>query len=449
MKKFFGIWLVFCCMSILQANAEELNFNDFLATALNNSYQVRVSRINTQIAKKGIKEARAGYFPTLSAFATTERYNDLTHGQSQMTAVGSDIFLNRSYYQDMAAVGLSYNVFDFGIRKKQLQIAKAEDKQKEIVLQKDTKDLKLDAVEIYAQALSLYKQAQIKKETLALQKELLEIQKRLRTAGEVSEIDVVDTEIKVSELKSEVDEINNNLAKKITEVSYYTQKSYDMNNLQLKDFPEDTSTIPVDADGLVKLSAEFNTLIPEESHEVKAYKLEIYKKQKEYEIQKKANFPKIRFDTRYNLYGADPSNFFSGVGDIGQRSFSFRLSTSFVLFDGLKNINTIAKSKMEVEKLKIQKEKEIAEQKKKYEQIELDSKNALIQTENNTKTLALVNKNLKMLEKLNTNGVVDKSKCIRKRLDLLDKKLNLEENQIKIFVAQYKLQVLKDDEVKL
>lgn len=104
---------------------------------------------------------------------------------------------------------------------------------------------------------------------------------------------------------------------------------------------------------------------------------------------------------------------------------------------------------MEVEKLKIQKEKEIAEQKKKYEQIELDSKNALIQTENNTKTLALVNKNLKMLEKLNTNGVVDKSKCIRKRLDLLDKKLNLEENQIKIFVAQYKLQVLKDDEVKL
>lgn len=177
MKKFFGIWLVFCCMSILQANAEELNFNDFLATALNNSYQVRVSRINTQIAKKGIKEARAGYFPTLSAFATTERYNDLTHGQSQMTAVGSDIFLNRSYYQDMAAVGLSYNVFDFGIRKKQLQIAKAEDKQKEIVLQKDTKDLKLDAVEIYAQALSLYKQAQIKKETLALQKELLEIQK--------------------------------------------------------------------------------------------------------------------------------------------------------------------------------------------------------------------------------------------------------------------------------
>lgn len=449
MKKFFGIWLVLCFFSILPVKGEELNFNDFLATALNNSYQVRVSKINTQIAKKGIKEARAGYFPTLSAFATTERYNDLTNGQSQMTAVGSDIFLNRSYYQDMAAIGLSYNLFDFGIRKKQLEIAKAEDKQKEIVLQKDTKDLKLDAVEIYAQALSLYKQAKIKKDVLSLQKELYEINKKLRTAGDVSEIDLVDSEIKVAELKSELDEINNNLAKKLTEVSYYTQKTYDMNNLQLKDFPEDTSTIPVDASGLVKLSAEVNTLIPEQSPEVKAYELEIYKKKKEYEIQKKANFPKLRFDTRYNLYGADPSNFFSGVGDISQRSFSFRLSTSFVLFDGFKNINTIAKSKMEVEKLKIEKEKQIAEQKKKYEQIQLDSQNALIQTENNAKTLALVDKNLKMLERLNTNGVVDKSKCIRKRLDLLDKKLNLEENQIKIFVAQYKLQVLKEEEVKL
>src|SRR5699024_10142441 len=101
-----------------------------------------------------------------------------------------------------------------------------------------------------------------------LQKELYEINKKLRTAGDVSEIDLVDSEIKVAELKSELDEINNNLAKKLTEVSYYTQKTYDMNNLQLKDFPEDTSTIPVDASGLVKLSAEVNTLIPEQSPEV-------------------------------------------------------------------------------------------------------------------------------------------------------------------------------------
>lgn len=443
------IIIILLLLSGIQVRAESLSFDDFLSTALNNSYKLKVSKIDTMISKRGIKEARAGYLPTISAFATTERYNDLTNGRAQLTAVGNEIFLNRSYYQDMAAIGLSYNLFDFGVRKRQLEISKADDRQKEILLQKDTKDLKLDVVELYAKTLSLYKQAKIKQEVLLLQKELLDIDQRLSRAGKISEVDVVEAEIKVTEIKSELDELKNNLAKNLTEVSFYTNQDYNINNIELKDFPNNPQDTPISADNIIKLSAKVNNLIPEESYEIKAYDLEIYKKQKEYELQKRANFPKIRFDTRYNLYGSNPSNFFEGIGDISQRSFSFRLSTSFVLFDGFKNINTIAKSKMEVEKLKIEKEKQVAELKKKYEQIRLDSENAIVQNENNANTLALVNKNLKMLENLNTNGIVDKSTCINKRLKLLDKKSDLEQNQIKIFVAQYKLYVLGDEGVEL
>ena len=408
------IIIILLLLSGIQVRAESLSFDDFLSTALNNSYKLKVSKIDTMISKRGIKEARAGYLPTISAFATTERYNDLTNGRAQLTAVGNEIFLNRSYYQDMAAIGLSYNLFDFGVRKRQLEISKADDRQKEILLQKDTKDLKLDVVELYAKTLSLYKQAKIKQEVLLLQKELLDIDQRLSRAGKISEVDVVEAEIKVTEIKSELDELKNNLAKNLTEVSFYTNQDYNINNIELKDFPNNPQDTPISADNIIKLSAKVNNLIPEESYEIKAYDLEIYKKQKEYELQKRANFPKIRFDTRYNLYGSNPSNFFDGIGDISQRSFSFRLSTSFVLFDGFKNINTIAKSKMEVEKLKIEKEKQVAELKKKYEQIRLDSENAIVQNENNANTLALVNKNLKMLENLNTNGIVDKSTCIKK-----------------------------------
>lgn len=446
MKKIIIILLL---LSGIQVRAESLSFEDFLSTTLNNSYKLKVAKLNTMIAKKGVNEARAGYLPTISAFATTQRYNDLTDGGGQITAVGSEIFLNRSYYQDMASVGLSYNLFDFGIRKRQLQISKAENEQKEILLQKDTKDLKLDTVELYAKTLALYKEAKIKEETLALQKELCEINKKLRQVGELSEIEVVDSAIKASEIKTDLDEIKNNLAKNLAEVSFYTNQSYDIKNVELQDFPANPQNTPEAADNIVKLSAELNTIIPEESFEVKAYNLEIYKKQKEYEIQKRANFPKIIFDTRYNLYGSDPSNFFSGLNDIGQRSLTFRLSTSFVLFDGFKNINTIAKSKMEVEKLKVQKEEQVAELKKKYEQIQLDSQNALIQNENNANTLALIDKNLKMLENLNTKGLVDKSSCINKRLNLLDKKLHLEISQIKIFTAQYKLYVLGKEGIEL
>ena len=436
-------------LAMLPANAEQLNFNDFLSTALNNSYKVKIAEINKNITQRGVKEARAAYFPTISAFATTERYNDLTNGGAPLTAVGNEIFLNRDYYQDMAAGGLSYNLFDFGVRKRQLDIAKADNKQKEILLKKNTRDLKLDIVELYAQTLALYKQSQIKNDELNLRDELREINKKLRLAGEISEIDVVDSEIKASETKSELDEIKNRFAKKLTEISFYTNKTYDIKDIELTNFPLDVNNIPTEVDPFVKLSAQVNNLIVENSVESKVYDLEILKKQKEYEIQKKYNFPKIRFDTRYNLYGSDTNNFFDGIGDISQRSLSFRLSTSFVLFDGFKNINTVAKSKMEVEKLKVEKEEQLAELRKKYEQVQLDSKNALIQSENNEKTLALVNKNLQMLENLNANGIIEKSACIKKQLELLDKKMKLEQTQINIFVTQYKLQVLSDEKVEL
>lgn len=448
MKRLLAISIL-SLISQLSVNAEELNFPELLSSALNRSYQVQLSRIDSQISEKGVKEARAGYYPTLNGFATTERYNDLTHGNAQITAVGNEILLNRSYYQDMAAIGLSYNVFDFGVRRKQLDIAKADNKQKAILLEKSGRDLKLEVVDIYGDLLNFYKQSRIKSDKLSLYYDLIEIMKELRKAGEVSELDIVEQEIESSETKTLLDEINNNLSKKLTEVSYYTNTSYDISDLELKDFPETVSEVTSSDDGVIRLSARIEHLIPEKSPEVEACDLEIIKKQKEYEIQKKVNFPKLRFDTRYNFYGSDPSNFLSGIGDVGQRSFTIRLSTSFVLFDGFKNINTISKKKLEISKAKIERERQIAEVKKKYEQIQLDNMNAILQAENNTRTLELVNKNLAMLERLNTTGLIEKSECIKKRLELLDKKEKLEQEKIKNFVAQYKLYVLSSNEVDI
>ena len=100
---------------------------------------------------------------------------------------------------------------------------------------------------------------------MALQTELVDINKRLRENGELSEVDLLDSEILASETKTELDEVKNSLSKKLSEISYYTNKDYDLNSLKLSDFPSALSTIPVDADGLVKLSAEVMTFLPEQS----------------------------------------------------------------------------------------------------------------------------------------------------------------------------------------
>ncbi len=362
-----------CGLTTLQSFAETLTFDSFLETALQNSYKLKTSKIEKQSTEYGVKEARAGYFPTLSGYATTERYNDLSDGNRQLTAVGNEILLNRDYYQDVAAVGLNYNLFDFGIRKRSLQIAKADDKQKEALLLKDTRDLKLDIVDLYGETLALYKALEIKRQILELQNELFTINSRLRGAGELSEIEVTNSEINISETKSDITELENNLSKRLTEFSYYTNKSYGVDEVEIKDFEEsledDKSTPGVLSVGDVKkLSAEKTTARSsigdfdiKNSLEAKTYDLEILKKQKELEIQKRANLPKISFDTRYNLYGSDSNKYFDSFSDIEQRSLSFRISTSFTMFDGMKNINTVNKKGLEVEKLKVQKEQELAE----------------------------------------------------------------------------------------
>lgn len=447
--------------------AETLTFNSFLETALNNSYKLKASKIDKKSTEYGIKEARAGYFPTLSGYATTERYNDLSDGTRQITAVGNEILLNRDYYQDVAAVGLNYNLFDFGIRKRSLEIAKADDKQKETLLLKDTRDLKLDVVDLYGETLALYKALGIKRQILELQNELFTINSRLRGAGELSEIEVTNSEIDISETKSDIAELENNLSKRLTEFSYYTNKSYGLDDVEIGDFPEGFGgeIVPVNViasdqrkrgnpekeptklsiekiDGKATAKNNDSDFDIENSLEAKTYDLEILKKQKEYEIQKRANFPKVSFDTRYNLYGSDTNKYFNSFSDIEQRSLSFRISTSFTMFDGFKNVNTVNKKELEVEKLKVQKEQELAELKKKYSQIKLDAENSILQGENNKRTLSLVNKNLENLERLNANGIIAKAECVKKKLELLDKKQKLEETRIKHFVSGYKLMII-------
>lgn len=450
-----------CGLTILPSVAETLTFDSFLETALQNSYKLKTSKIEKQSTEYGVKEARAGYFPTLSGYATTERYNDLSDGNRQLTAVGNEILLNCDYYQDVAAVGLNYNLFDFGIRKRTLQIAKADDSQKEALLLKDTRDLKLDIVDLYGETLALYKALGIKREILELQNELFTINSRLRYAGELSEIEVTNSEIDISETKSDIAELENNLSKRLTEFSYYTNKSYGVDDVEIADFEEglednkgtvgvlpvgDVKKLSVEkTDGKATAKNNDSDFDIENSLEAKTYDLEILKKQKEYEIQKRANLPKISFDTRYNWYGSDSNKYFDSFSDFEQRSLSFRISTSFTMFDGLKNVNTVNKKGLEVEKLKIQKEQELAELRKKYEQIRLDAENSILQGKNNKRTLSLVNKNLENLERLNANGIIAKAECVKKKLELLDKKQKLEETRIRNYVAGYKLGVLNEN----
>lgn len=435
-------------LNVPKVKAETISFDRILCTSIENSYDLKQSKLNTEISQKGIKEARSEYFPTITAYSTSEYSDDLTDGTSTMTSVGNEILIDGSKYQNALSVGASYNVFDFGVRKRKLNIAKTDKTQKEIMYKQELRDLKIDIAEIYSQALIYYKELKIKQNILGIQAELYKINERLNNAGKVQKLDVINEAIKVAELTTQINEAKINLAKTLKEISFYTNQNYDTATIKLTDMQEE-HIVPISfKQEVIELKAEVNQLIPELTPEYKIYDLEIDKKQKEYEILKRYHLPKFQFDTKYYLYGTDKDSLVDAFNDLGQRTLTFRLATVLPVFDGFKNSAQKDKLKLEIEKIKVEKEQTLAELSKKYEQIREDSFNAKKQLENNYKTLELVNNNLSMIERLNNSGVIDKTVYLKQKAELLNKKFELEQSQVRSFVAQYKLNVLKESSEK-
>ena len=430
--------ILFCLNFWSAVGASELCFDEFLTKTINNSYKLKLMRVEKDSADIALKQVKSSYYPSLMSFATTERYKDLTDGNSNITAVGNEILLNRSYYQDMAGLMMSYNLFDFGERRNQYEIANLDKVQKEVLFMKSVLDIELESIAIYSEVLDLYKTRQVKDEIYQLRKDLVEIKKRLKFAGETSEVDVLDFEILANETGTELEEIANSYSKKLEELSYYTGEKYDSISLVLSDFVD----IKGKFEELLKKRNFENYLNPEKSYESRIAELEIAKKKKEYDIQKKANYPKVRFDARYNFYGSDPMNFMRGISDISQRSLTFRLSTSIMLFDGFKNTNAIKKKKLEIEKAEIDKRMRLAELSKLYNQLVLDYDSSIRKMNHTVITLNYVNQNLEAVKRLNKAGELSMEDCIRKQIVLLEKKLELEQSFIKHYSTLYKLKFI-------
>ena len=462
MKKFVAILAISMLLTNTKpVSAEIISLGDVLNQSIDHSYTLKTADLQTKIAQQDIRAVKSEYYPTLSAYMTSEYDRDLTGGTSQFTSVGSEIYTNSSQYQNSISLGASYNVFDYGIRGRKLRIAKNDKEKAELILNREKRELKSKVAEAYVQALSHYKELDTKQKVLGLQSELYTINERLNEAGQVSKTNVIEQAVQVAQLMSQINQVKNNYAKALKELEFYTGQLYDAGTLELSDIEEDNFVPvankveqadtenpdnPVPSD-VIELKAEKLDLNPEQTPEYKIYKLEMDKKQKELEIYKRANLPKFQFDTRYSFYGSDKENLFSAYGDLGQRSLTFRLTSSMPIFDGFKNSAQRAKAKLELERLQVQLDETMSEMKTQYSQTADDLDNANIQMENNEKALELVNTKLEMVDRLNKNGVVDKTSFLKEEASLLNQKFELEQNKLKHFIANYKLNLLNGIDV--
>ncbi|OGH97618.1 MAG: hypothetical protein A2104_02835 [Candidatus Melainabacteria bacterium GWF2_32_7] len=462
MKKIVFILTFYVCLlsniGIDTAFAEKIDYNYILDKAKENSFDLKISNIDIDISKSGVKEARSLYYPTLKSQFYSEYAHDMTNGVQTFSSVGTSIVNSSTKYQDLFTLNLSYNLYDFGIKGKKLDIAKKDVSEKKIVYDKNLKDLKLKIIDIYTRALITHKELNSKKEIYPIYKELFAMEEKLYTAGTSSKIEVADEAIRMAKTADEVDALKTRFKLLLKDLSYFTQENYDSDTIELVDYSEIdesyVSNVNFEKDqgetfklGVVKEQAKLDIgdMDYEKTPDYRIYQLEIEKKETELQILKRERLPVFGMYSSYNFYGTDKNDFLDSVNDLQDRSVSVGVSATLTPFDGFKTSANIKKLELEIERLKLVRDQKMAELKNRYEKLNEEALYYNGQSGTQEELLVKVQNKLSMIEKMAQQELIDKPTLLNQKADLIQQKVELEKAIINRVAAVKKLNVYSED----
>lgn len=436
--KSFG-WIFLACLFLANpCFAETLTYQSTLKQAMDNSFDLKISKLDIDISKAELKATKADLYPTLYTQFNTE-YNNGLGNTPNINYVGNTVVSSYTQYRNLAMVGLQYNLFDFGATNKKVLVAKKDVEQKKVMVDLQLKDLKLKILDLYTKTLQYNDEIRTKSEILKVYEEMFAAKERLFRAGMDDKISVMDEAVKIARTQDDIENSKLELKNVLNDLSAYTLKKYNSNNLEVLDFEElniENNIIPVGhfeplqakvAEEKVDLSFD-----AEKSLEAKYYDFEIEKKKAELEMYKRQRFPSFKFYTNYLLYGQDPNNYFSSYSSFKQASIACGISGSFAIFDGFKNKASKEKAALEIKRLQLEKEKKLTEIKTAYEK-SYTSYEAYNEELANKKTLLnTVKEKEHSLDRMFKNGLIQRNDLLTAKAELLNQEFDLQKNIINI-----------------
>ena len=438
MKK--KIYLVLLIIFLFQtwAFGTELRYKDTLNTAINNSFDLKMSALDIGISKAQLKAVRADWYPSLSMQFNTEYNKDLMNGRGTFAYAGNTMITPYTQFRDMLYMTLSYNLLDFGIQGKKVHIAKQEITQKEINYNMQLRDLKLRILELYSKVEQHNNAINTKSEILSLYKNMFTNKERMYKAGINDKLSVMDEAVKIAKTQNDIENSKLELKNALEDLSYYTKNDYEISNLYVHSVNSEPEPNIVEVSSKNIIETEINktdynfSFDSYLSDEAKYYDLEIDKKKSELSILKRQLLPTFRFYAGYSLYGQNPNNYYSSLQDIGQRSFVGGISSQYVFFDGFKNRANREKTKLEIEKLQVEKDKKLSELENKYKKSYKAYETYNEELDINRQLLSTVKEKLDDVGKLRAYKLADQNQLLSAKADLLNQEYELEQNIINI-----------------
>lgn len=393
------------------SHAEPLTYKAILKDAFANAHQLRQARLESEIKKKIADETQYGLWPDLKLNFNTEYVENLTD-DAEITTVGGDVYSDRSTYQNSVYLDFTYTLIDYGEARKLLSIAKIDAQAAEYEVRKTRMEIEINIIDLYSTLLSWSKQKVHLSQSLFVVQQLLEIAERSVQAGIADKLEITSRAIEIEEFKNKISRAEHEIKNILADLSLFTGMSYQDNNLQVSDLSFDSK----------RLKAMDFKHHPEYQY----HRLQHKKKTEEYEITKRQFFPKFDFYARYSFYGSDEDDYFRSYNEIRERNYSIGLHTSIPLVPNLKRRETLARIKMEQNKIKMQMEGTYDAIRSEY--VKLKERYAFLRRdiEQKKRLLKLTRQKATMLDRLMKAKAIELKPALEEKLTLIDRKLELE-----------------------
>lgn len=343
------------CFFASPAFSELLTLDMLLSEAQKNSFDVNIAREDVQASQAFVEEVKGDNYPQVSLRFGSE-YVHAFEEDSDVVSVGDAIIANdTSGYKHSLIAGLSYNLFDFGVRRLSVENARRQVQIAGLLEKQSFWDLRKEILDRYSAALKLHKQILAFESILERQSQIFRLSLWLREAGTVGREQIGTAALTLAETLNQLDDLRVDYQNALGGLSFYTQQTYLAENIQLAD--------------LARL-AEVSTRIDLDlSPEVRIFQHQIANKQSELSMVKRSALPKLTLYGSYRMFGSDADSFAYSMTDLSSRDASVTVYLEWPLFDGFANRAKKARLRHEIASLRYQKQKKKAELQQEYSSI--------------------------------------------------------------------------------
>lgn len=419
-------------LSVIGIRVEADELRELMGKARAHAYEVQMAGMERGIRGQERRIERSEYYPRINLYAGSEYTHNMREGRMGAVTTVGEMFINPyTRYQTLLGITMSYNVYDFGVRRGRMEMAKRSEEIGEIAEREGLRAVYVKVIEKYSGIVLLKREIEIKEGIVEQIERKLAMKRRLNGAGEISSIEIKEEEIELAGERKELLEMEERMEGECEELSYYIGERYEVGRL---------------SDEEMRAEREKEIEVGEEDYERsevnQIYGKEIARKEAEIAVLRRSRYPKLVAYGRYYMYGSDRNNYGGSLGDIGLSNYTIGGSLSMPIFDGMRNREEIRKAEMEKRRLEIEREKAVEEYRRRVEGLVRELRYERERIAQSEEQMKCIEERKRMKERLREKSEIDGIAIVEEEIARLERARELIREEVSEYAIRKTLEIM-------